>query len=91
MAANFHVDTGTGTNGELCLKLCGDFDGTSALELANLLNIYAKSNHRIFLDTSGLKEVWAFGRAVFEDECEGLQEVRSGATELVVTGEKLIL
>ncbi|MDZ7700514.1 MAG: hypothetical protein U5R49_27495 [Deltaproteobacteria bacterium] len=91
MAVNFHVDTDTGTNGELCLKLSGDFDGTSALELADLLNIYAKSTHRIFLDTNGLKEVWAFGRAVFADACAGLQEVRSGATELVVTGEKLTL
>lgn len=91
MASNFHIDTDTKINGDLCLKLSGDFDGTSALELANLLEIYAKSAHRIFLDTGGLTEVWAFGRAVFADACEGLQEVRSGATELVVTGEKLTL
>lgn len=90
MAANFKIDANTETDG-LHLKLSGDFDGTSALELSTMLRTYAKRAEKIFVDTSELGEVWGFGQTVFEDEYLGLHAFQHGASELVLTGNKLTL
>ena len=90
MAANFKIQKENQTQG-LCLKLTGDFDGTSALELVDVLSVCSKMADKIFLDTGGLQEVWGFGQAVFEDACSDLREIRGGTTKLIVTGDKLSL
>jgi hypothetical protein len=91
MASNFKIKAQPAKNKAISLKITGDFDGSSALELVNTLGTYAKASNRILLDTAGLNEVWGFGRAVFEDACSDIQEIRSGATELVLSGEKLAI
>ena len=51
----------------LHLKLVGDFDGTSAYELINVIKKYSNRFGRIFIHTSGLKQVFDFGRGVFQN------------------------
>jgi len=91
MAANFKIHADSRNDREICLRLSGDFDGSSALELVNMLGTYAKVTDKILLDTKGLNEVWKFGEAVFEDACSDIRELRCGATKLVLSGEKLDL
>ena len=54
------------TKDSLHLKLDGDFDGNSAHELINALTAHGNSYYQIFIDTTGLKTVHSFGRAVFQ-------------------------
>jgi anti-anti-sigma regulatory factor len=54
------------TRDSLHLKLNGDFDGNSAHELINALLEHGTSFYQIFIDTSGLKTIHSFGRAVFQ-------------------------
>jgi hypothetical protein len=43
----------------------GDFDGSSAFELLNVIKENVNSSKFILIDTYNLKEVYAFGREVF--------------------------
>ncbi|MFO7985045.1 MAG: hypothetical protein R6U38_04215 [Desulfatiglandaceae bacterium] len=90
MAANFKIHTDTHTEGPR-LKLTGDFDGNSALEVVHLLETYAKFSDKIFVDTDGLQHIYEFGKAVFEDACSDLQEIRSGSTQLIFSGNEISL
>ena len=65
MASNFFIYSYK-TKDSLHLKLNGDFDGSSAHELINILNQAVSSFWEIFIDTNGLKTIHPFGRAVFE-------------------------
>jgi anti-anti-sigma regulatory factor len=49
------------------LKLFGDFDGSSAHELLNTIKIYSKIANKVFIHTTGLKDVHPFGKAVFRN------------------------
>lgn len=51
----------------LHLKLEGDFDGTSAYELINTIKKYSNRFARVFIHTSGVKQVFDFGRNVFQN------------------------
>lgn len=48
-------------NGGLCLKLIGDFDGTSACKLLNVLEENCHGPTKVLVNTSGLKDVYPFG------------------------------
>lgn len=65
MAPNFQIYSHK-TRDSLHLKLNGDFDGSSAHELINILNEADSSFWEIFINTNGLKTIHPFGRAVFE-------------------------
>ena len=65
MASNFQIYSYK-TRDSLHLKLAGDFDGTSAYELINVLNKYGKGFHEIFIDINDLKFIHPFGRDVFQ-------------------------
>ena len=65
MATNFQILLYK-TKESLHLKLDGDFDGNSAHELINALTAHGKSYYQIFIDTTDLKTVHSFGRAVFQ-------------------------
>ena len=65
MASNFQIYSYK-TRDSLHLKLAGDFDGTSAYELINVLNEYGKGFHEIFIDINDLKLIHPFGRDVFQ-------------------------
>lgn len=83
MATNFRISTHQNSD-SLHLKLIGDFDGTSAYELFNVLNKMRKSTHRVFIHTSCLKEVHPFACGVFHSQ---LNTIRGQFRSLVFTGE----
>ena len=83
MATNFRVFVHR--NGEnLHLKLIGDFDGTSAHELLNVLKRYCNRTSRVFIHTSCLGDIHPFGRDVFHDN---LDVLKGQSITLVFTGE----
>jgi hypothetical protein len=47
------------------LKLYGDFDGSSAFELINILKNYRSGSTQISIDTNGLNTLHPFGMDVF--------------------------
>ena len=54
------------TSDSLHLKLKGDFDGSSALELINTLEEYGVGFRQILIDTNDLKTIYPFGRNMFQ-------------------------
>lgn len=54
------------TRDSLHLKICGDFDGNSAHELINAIKDNAAKSNQIFIDTEDLKNIYPFGRDVFQ-------------------------
>jgi len=65
MASNFDFFFHETTD-SLHVKLYGDFDGTSALELINALKQNHSKSYQIFIDTDDLNKVSSFGRDVFQ-------------------------
>jgi hypothetical protein len=66
MASNFRISVYRNSN-SLDLKLVGDFDGTSACELLNVLKEKCNSVDRVLINTSGLKEIHPFGQDTFHN------------------------
>jgi len=77
MASNFNFFFHETTD-SIHLKLYGDFDGTSALELINALKRIPNKPYQIFIDTDDLNKVSSFGRDVFQKKFE-LEDKRSNA------------
>ena len=65
MAANFRISVHRSSD-TLHLDVMGDFDGTSACELLNALEESSDSVTRVFINTSGLKDVYPFGVDTFQ-------------------------
>lgn len=72
MASNFNIYI-LKTRDSIHLKLTGDFDGSSAHELINMLNEHSKGIYEIFIDTNDLKAIHPFGIEVFQKKL-GLSE-----------------
>ena len=68
MALNFKI-LSKHKSKNLHLKLIGDFDGSSALELINMLKENYSKAEKIVIDTRGLCSVLPFGRGVFWKNC----------------------
>jgi hypothetical protein len=66
MASNFRISIYRNSD-SLELKLMGDFDGTSACELLNVLKEKCNVANRIFVNTSGLKDIYPFGQDTFRN------------------------
>ena len=66
MAANFKIFLHR-KNGSLELKLTGDFDGTSACELLNVLGKDYDGLVRVLIDTRDLKTIFPFGVDTFRN------------------------
>jgi len=49
----------------LQLNLVGDFDGSSAFELYNVLKENLSNTEHVFINTEHLKKIYPFGRSVF--------------------------
>jgi hypothetical protein len=64
MANNFKISSHR-TESNLHLNLTGDFDGSSALELLNMLEENLDDTARVSINTSNLKKIHPFGRQVF--------------------------
>ena len=83
MGSKFQV-TFKKRNGDLHLQTRGDFDGSSAWRLINLLREKYDGTGRVFIDTRGLREICPFGCTTFQ--CE-LGQHRLPAGRLVFQGE----
>ena len=75
MAHNFKIFMHQTTD-NLNIDLLGDFDGSSAFELINLLKDNLNSAKRIFIDTNNLKKIYPFGREVFNRNFSKLRDHR---------------
>jgi len=54
------------TKNSLHMKLYGDFDETSALELLNALTNHGNGAHQIFIDTNDLSTIHPYGQEMFQ-------------------------
>lgn len=65
MAANFSISAHRNSE-NLHLKLTGDFDGSSALQLVHLLEKSSKKGvYKIIIHTNCLNNIFPFGRDTF--------------------------
>ena len=71
MASNFKFFLHR-TKDSLHMKLYGDFDGNSALELLNALKDYSRDFCQIFIDTNDLSTIYPFGKDVFQNKINTL-------------------
>ena len=83
MAKNFRVLTKESSNQSLALQLFGDFDGSSACELINVLDESVKKTSRVAIDTDGLKTINTFGLNVFLPRMSWLNNTQA---DIEVTG-----
>jgi hypothetical protein len=75
MASNFKILVHRKSD-KLHLTLEGDFDGTSACELLNLLEEECSGAGKVLIDTAGLKEIYPFGRDTFQNNLYLLKSQR---------------
>ena len=87
MASNFRVLIHRNSD-NIHLKLKGDFDGSSALQLIHLLKSSCGKSLKIFIHTGCLNRVAPFGKKVFQENIRSLNE---SVGDLVFTGEKAAL
>jgi len=64
MEQNFSI-TFVKTGKDIQLKLSGDFDGSSALELINFMNNCLNNHNKVFINTDYLTLIEPFGVNVF--------------------------
>jgi len=69
----------------LHLRLIGDFDGSSAFELLEVLKDRAHAVQKVFIHTGGLGEIHPFGQGVFEKRTS---ELREELQKIYFTGDK---
>jgi hypothetical protein len=50
----------------ICLKLSGDFDGSSAAELVNALQPYISTRQKVLVETNALRKIYPFGIVALE-------------------------
>lgn len=83
MASNFRILTHQ-NNGDLHLKLRGDFDGSSAFELINTLKLHNGKVEKIVIHTGALANIYPFGVNVFQRNCTF---IRKPSSALCFTGK----
>ena len=72
MAINFKVTLRQNPN-EIHLRLNGDFDGSSACELLNILEKSCQLVSRVFIHTNGLRYIYPFGSSLFRNHLSDLK------------------
>ena len=83
MASNFKISVHK--NGDkLNLVMQGDFDGTSACELLDVLKSNCNGVDRVFIDTNGLDRIYPFGQDTFENNHYVL---KSKSFRIIFTGK----
>ena len=82
MASNFSIYCHQNKD-NLHLELMGDFDGTSAYELINILKKYRGIAQRVFIHTCFLSSVHSFGLDVFQKNCT----IKKLSRVMIFTGE----
>jgi hypothetical protein len=71
MASNFRISIHRNSE-NLHLKLIGDFDGSSAFEVINVLKKNWNGTYRVFIHTESLKDIYPFGRHTFQQNLSDL-------------------
>ena len=71
MASNFQLFLNQNRH-SLHLHMFGDFDGISACELINSLKKHHEKHFEVFIDTSDLNKIHAFGIDVFQEKLNWL-------------------
>ena len=66
MASNFKLFLHE-TKDNIHMKMCGDFDGTSAHELITAIQKHAYQSNQVFVHTEDLGNIYSFGREVFQN------------------------
>ena len=84
MASNFNIKIGWNVD-RIHLRLYGDFDGSSAHELLNLLRKIRQSDNKILIYTEGLNYVHPFGLNTFHKNLGGIND---GAEKIVFSGDR---
>ena len=67
------------------LKLYGDFDGSSAFELINILKKYKSVSNQIVIDTNNLNTIYPFGINVFK---RNISVMDIKINNIIITGKK---
>ncbi len=83
MALDFRISMHRNSD-NLHLKLLGDFDGSSACQLLDVLRKYSHGSHKIIIHTSCLTDICAFGRETFRCNLSGL---KGGCSRILFTGD----
>ncbi len=83
MARNFRILIHRNSD-NLHLKLIGNFDGSSACELINIMASKLSKSEKIFIHTSSLSAVHPFGKALFQEKARGYCK---RANNITFTGE----
>ena len=83
MSTNFQVNVKK-RNGNLHIQTRGDFDGSSACRLINLLHQKYNGSGRVYIDTHGLRDICPFGCSTFQ--CR-LNQRRMPANKLTFMGK----
>jgi len=73
MASNFKLFLHE-TSDSIHMKMCGDFDGTSAYELITAIQKYASKSNQVFINTEDLGNIYSFGRGVFHNNLGALKK-----------------
>ena len=83
MASNFRISTHRNSE-SLHLKLVGDFDGSSAFELFNVLKKNWNGAYRVFIHTDSLKDINPLGCDTFQ---HNLSSLKGHPMRIFFTGE----
>jgi hypothetical protein len=84
MASNFRISAHRNSE-NLHLKLTGDFDGSSAMQLINVLKKNANNGvYKVIIHTSCLNDIYPFGLNTFHKNLHGLN---GNTGRLLFTGE----
>jgi len=83
MATNFRVSPRRKKD-RLELRLAGDFDGTSACELLNVLKEKCNGAEKVLIHTNGLRHIYPFGRDTFQNN---VYTLKGKGVNLVFTGK----
>ena len=83
MASKFRISTHRNNEG-LHLKLIGDFDGSSAFELINVLKKNWNGAYRVFIHTERLRDIYPFGQHTFQ---HNLSDLKGHDMRIFFTGE----
>lgn len=84
MASNFKFSTYRNSE-NIHIKLFGDFDITSALELIHFMEKSSDAVSKIFIHTSSLKQIFPYDKEILQDHLDFLNK---GTLLLLLTGEE---
>lgn len=84
MATNFRISFRR-RSGSLHLNLAGDFDGSSAFELLNVLKDNMDETCRVIIQADGLKKTHPFGTRILESH---LRDLERRGCEIIFRGER---